>query len=58
MLEYECEHMKVVARRWREKRLQSELSKREFEKYARKTLLQYGWTEDNVEQMMKIINKD
>lgn len=58
MLEYEYEHMKVVARRWREKRLQSKLSKSAFEKYARKTLLQYGWTEANVEQMMKIINKD
>lgn len=58
MLEYEREHMNVVARRWREKRLQSKLTQKEFEKYARKTLLSYGWAETNVEQMMKIINKE
>ena len=58
MLEYEYAHMKVVAKRWREKRLQSKLSKADFEKYARKTLLYYGWTEAEVEQMMKIINKE
>lgn len=58
MLDYEIAHMKGVAWRWRERRLKSGLPKKVFEQKARTILLSYGWTEENVEEMVKIINKD
>lgn len=55
------EHRKNVAERWAKKREASKVSsnfdERQFEEYARKTLLSYGWSENDVEKMMKIILK-
>lgn len=55
------EHRTCVAKRWAEKRKASKESsnynERQFEEYARKTLLSYGWSENDVEKMMKIIMK-
>ena len=49
------EHRTIVAKRWAAKR--KDYRGRDFDAYARKTLLSYGWDENDVEKMMKIIMK-
>lgn len=47
--------MKVVACRWKKRRKESNQSDEVFEAYARKTLMYYGWNEDEITVMMKTI---
>ena len=58
MLEFEKEHMKLVALRWKRRRKESNQPKDVFEKYARETLLSYGWNEDEIAFMMRTIMED
>lgn len=55
------EHRTNVAKRWAKKREEfkatSNFDERQFEEYARKKLLSYGWDKNDVEKMMKIILK-
>lgn len=55
MLEFEKAHMKLVALRWKRRRKESNQPKAVFEKYARETLMYYGWNEDEIAVMMKTI---
>lgn len=50
--------MKVVALRWRRRHKESNQSDEVFEAHARKTLLSYGWNEDEIAVMMKTIMED
>lgn len=50
--------MKVVACRWKKRRKESNQSDEVFEAYARKTLMYYGWNEDEITVMMKTIMED
>lgn len=47
------DHLQAVRKRWQEKKEASSLSEAEFLKYARKTLLGYGWTSEEVERILK-----
>lgn len=46
------DHRNAVADRWREKYIQSGMSAADFSKHMKKTLLAYGWTEDEVNQIV------
>lgn len=50
--------MKVVACRWKKRRKDSNQSDEVFEAYARKTLMYYGWNEDEITIMMKTIMEE
>lgn len=47
------DHLQAVRQRWKRKKEESKLSEAEFLAYARKTLLGYGWTAEEVEMILK-----
>ena len=47
------DHLQAVRRRWKQKKEESNMSEKEFLIYARKTLLGYGWTEEEVDRILK-----
>lgn len=57
MKNWHNDHIEAVAKRWREKRIASELPADEFEAFARKTLTDYGWAGDDLEKIIRICMK-
>lgn len=47
------DHLQAVRKRWQEKKKASKLPEADFLQYARKTLLGYGWTSEEVERILK-----
>ena len=52
------DHRNAVAKRWHQKRLESDLSMDDFCEFARQTFQKYGWSDENIKAMLKIIRKD
>lgn len=46
------DHLQAVRERWKKKKEESKLPEAEFLELARKTLLNYGWTIEDIERIL------
>lgn len=46
------DHMNSVAGRWSKKYQESWMSCEKFSKFMRKTMIEYGWTEDEADKLV------
>ena len=49
------DHLNAVSLRWAQKYRESGLSKDKFIESAKKTLLEYGWSDSEVDKMISIV---
>ena len=47
------EHRNAVADRWKIKYQQSGMTEKKFSEYMKKTMFEYGWSEEDVDKMVK-----